>query len=44
MKKMFSVHDGTDEQSEWTGGFDMIYLTFYGHLSAHALFANKLGL
>ena len=37
---MFSVHDGTDEQSEWTGGFDLIYLTFYDHLSAHALFAK----
>ena len=40
---MFSVHDGTDEQSEWTVGFDLIYLTFYVNLSAHSLFA-KLGL
>ena len=35
MKKMFSVHDGRDEQSEWTGGFDLIYLTFYDPLSAY---------
>ena len=43
MKKMFSVHDGTDEQSEWTVGFDLIYLTFYDNLSVHSLFV-KLGL
>ena len=31
MKKMFSVNDGTDEQSEWTYGFDFTTTFLHTH-------------